>query len=107
VWNRSQLAVESVIPTLIQEIGANAKPIEAKVKELAALSGINLSEDECAEILKIGDNKGCMSIKGGNPEHEGDPMPDRWSLTPDLEAIGQRWGIDPRQDLVCTHKVVA
>jgi hypothetical protein len=88
---------------MIQEIGADAKPIEAKVEELAALAELTLSADECAEILEIGNNKGCMHLKGGSTEHEGDPLPDRWSLTADLESIGQRWGIDPKLDLVMAH----
>jgi aryl-alcohol dehydrogenase-like predicted oxidoreductase len=103
IWNLSQPAVQSVIPTMIQEIGADAKPIEAKVEELAALAELTLSADECAEILEIGNNKGCMHLKGGSTEHEGDPLPDRWSLTADLESIGQRWGIDPKLDLVMAH----
>src|SRR5262245_7666579 len=38
LWNLSQAPVRSVIPTLIQEAGSDAKPIERKVEELAALS---------------------------------------------------------------------
>ena len=48
VWNLSQPAVKSVIPTLIQEVGANAKPIETKVDELASLPEITLTNDEWA-----------------------------------------------------------
>ena len=44
-----------------------------------------------------------MSLKGGSPEHAGESQPDRWSLTPDLEAAGRRWGVDARRDLVQTH----
>ena len=103
LWNLAQPAVHSVIPTLIQEAGPKARNIESKVDELAALPNIKLSAEDCEKILEIGDNKGCMILKGGNPEHQGDAQPDRWSLTPDLEATGRRSGIDPKRDLACTH----
>jgi aryl-alcohol dehydrogenase-like predicted oxidoreductase len=102
LWNLAQPAVASVIPTLIQEVGTT-KTIESKVDELAALPTVSLSADELELIASVGNNKGCMELKGGNPGHTGEPLPDRWSLTPDLEAAGQRWGIDPRKDLVCVH----
>ena len=101
LWNLSQPAVQSVIPTLIQEIAG--KSIEQKVQELAALPDLKLTTDECGQLAEIGDNTGCMALKGGNPEHEGDAQPDRWPLTLDLEEVGGRWGIDPKKDLVCVH----
>jgi len=102
IWNLSQTPVQSVIPTLIQEVSSK-KSIEDKVDELAALPEGTLSPEESQEILRIGDNKGCMSLKGGNPEFSGDPLPDRWPMTPELEKVAQRWGIAPKKDLVCTH----
>jgi len=30
---------------------------------------------------------------------EGEPGPDRWPLTGELEALAARWSIDPRRDL--------
>ena len=102
IWNLSQPPVQSVIPTLIQEVSSK-KSIEDKVDELAALPEGTLSPEESQEILRIGDNKGCMSLKGGNPEFLGDPLPDRWPMTPELEKVAQRWGIAPKKDLVCTH----
>ena len=103
IWNLSQPNVFSVIPTLIQEIDANSKPIEQKIDELAALPDVKLTPAESAMIAEVGNNKGCMDLKGGNPAHFGEPLPDRWSLTPDLEATGKRWGIDPNRDLTNTH----
>jgi aryl-alcohol dehydrogenase-like predicted oxidoreductase len=103
-WNLAHPAVESVAPTLIQEIGADACPIEAKRVELAHLpADQRLSESDVAEIRAIGDNAGCMALKGASPEHEGEERPDRWRLTDDLAAVGDRWGIDPQRDLVATH----
>ncbi len=103
LWNLSQRAVRSVIPTLIQESGADSKPIETKVDELASLPEAKLSSEECEYIEKIGDNTGCMELKGANPAQVGEPQPDRWALTHDHEMVAQRWGIDPHADLVCTH----
>ncbi|HWC09104.1 MAG TPA: aldo/keto reductase [Solirubrobacterales bacterium] len=99
-WNLAHPAVESVAPTLIQEVGEEARPIEEKRAELAATPAEQrLSEDDVAAIRAIGDNSGCMALKGASPEHEGAEQPDRWALTPELTAVGARWGIDPGRDL--------
>lgn len=102
-WNLSQAPVESVAPTMIQESGPNAKPIESKIDELAAVPDLKLSPDEVEEIRRIGDNKGCMELKGGNPAHTGENLADRWSLTPDLNSVAARWKIDPQRDLAYAH----
>ena len=98
-WNLSHPPVKSVVPTLIQETGPEAKLIEAKVDELAALPQIRLSDQERETIAAVGDNRGCMQLKGANPNHTGVPEPDRWGLTQDLQAVAARWGIDPARDL--------
>ena len=103
IWNLSQPAVRSVIPTFIQESGTDAKSIERKVEELAALPEVRLSDKELSAIATVGNNKGCMTLKGGNPEHEGEPGADRWPLSSELAEVGKRWNIKPEQDLVCTH----
>jgi aryl-alcohol dehydrogenase-like predicted oxidoreductase len=102
-WNLAHPAVESVAPTLIQEIGEEACPIEAKRLELAKLPEQRLSDEDVAAIRAIGDNTGCMALKGASPTHEGDELPDRWPLDPELAEVGERWGIDPARDLVATH----
>ncbi|HXC98141.1 MAG TPA: aldo/keto reductase [Verrucomicrobiae bacterium] len=107
LWNLSQPAVSSVIPTLIQETGANARAIESKVDELASLPDIMLTEGECEFIAEIGDNKGCMELKGANRAHMGEAQPDRWGLIPDHETAARRWGILPEEDLACTHTKTA
>jgi aryl-alcohol dehydrogenase-like predicted oxidoreductase len=95
-WNLAHPAVEAVVPTLIQEGWDGAKPVEAQREELASLPAeVVLSDAEVAEIRAIGDNTGTMTLKGGVPDHEGDAMPDRWTLDGDLEAIGARWDIAP------------
>ena len=103
LWNLSQEPIKSVIPTMIQEVGDGAKPIEAKIDELAGLPEIVLSADEVEELRRIGDNTGCMELKGGNPSHVGEPLPDRWGLSNDLAGVASRWKIQPERDLVCTH----
>ena len=102
LWNLAHPAVESVIPTLIQESDGNGKTIETKVDELAALPRIELSNDERDMIGEIGDNKGCMALKGANRSHEGEPEADKWGLNPDLLGVADRWGIDPDRDLALT-----
>jgi len=107
LWNLAQPGVQSVIPTLIQEADAKSKTIETKVDELASLPDVKLSADELEMIAEVGNNKGCMSLKGANRAHAGEPEADHWGLTPDLEAVGKRWGIDPDKDLACTHDKAA
>jgi aryl-alcohol dehydrogenase-like predicted oxidoreductase len=104
-WNLAHPAVQSVAPTLIQEIGPEACPIEAKRLELAKMpDDQRLNAEDVAEIRAIGDNTGCMVLKGASPEHEGEEHPDRWPLTDDLAEVGTRWGIDPSRDLVALDK---
>jgi aryl-alcohol dehydrogenase-like predicted oxidoreductase len=99
-WDLAQAPVSCVAPTLIQEAGADAKPVEAKRAELAAVpSSVVLSDDEVAAIRAIGDNHGCMALKGAVPDFEGEERPDRWELTPEYVEVGERWGIDPARDL--------
>jgi aryl-alcohol dehydrogenase-like predicted oxidoreductase len=100
-WNLAHPAVECVVPTLIQEAHTGARSIEDKRSELAALpAGQALSDEDVAAIRAIGDNTGCMALKGANPQHEGEERPDRWPLSDQLTAVGGRWGIDPARDLV-------
>lgn len=103
IWNLSRPPVKSVVPTLIQETGASGKEIEEKLDDLASLPEISLSTEECEYIREIGDNRGCMALKGANRSHTSAPEPDRWGLTPDLEAVGRRWEIDPGVDLAQVH----
>ena len=102
-WNLAHPAVACVAPTLIQEVGPEARPIEEKRAELAALPAEQrLSEEDVAAIRAIGDNTGSMVLKGASPAFEGDEQPDRWPLSDDLLAAGSRWGIDPERDLLAS-----
>jgi aryl-alcohol dehydrogenase-like predicted oxidoreductase len=102
-WNLAHPAVECVAPTLIQEVGDEACPIEAKRVELAALPAEQrLSAEDVTAIRTIGDNTGSMALKGASPTHEGEEQPDRWALNDELVEAGDRWGIDPERDLVAS-----
>jgi aryl-alcohol dehydrogenase-like predicted oxidoreductase len=107
-WNLAHPAVRCVAPTLIQEIGATPGPggesipraIEDKRAELAAIRTPSpLSADEVRELRGIGDNSGCMTLKGASPEYEGTALADRWGLDEELSAIAARWEIAPQRDL--------
>ncbi len=99
-WNLAHDSVECVVPTLIQETGPAARPIEEQRADLAALPAEpRLSDQDVAEIRALGDNAGCMALKGASPDHEGPPLADRWGVEPDLAAAGERWGIDAERDL--------
>ena len=101
LWNLAHDPVETVAPTLIQEPGPNARPIEEKRAELARLPEPNpLTLEEIEEIRGIGDNTGSMALKGATPDHDGEQRPDRWGLDDELEQLAERWGIDPGRDLV-------
>jgi aryl-alcohol dehydrogenase-like predicted oxidoreductase len=100
-WNLAQPAVRCVAPTLIQESGAHARPVEDKRAELAALDpDVRLSAEELAAIRAIGENVGCMRLKGASPEHDGPALADRWSLDEELSAVAGRWRIDPEAQLL-------
>jgi len=104
VWNLSQPAVKSVIPTLIQESGENTKSIEDKILELARVPEIRLSSQEIEQTALIGDNKGCMNLKGGNPGYQGAVVADQWPINTDLEKTAAQWGINPVADLGYSHQ---
>ena len=107
-WNLAHPAVECVVPTLIQEAGPRARPIEDKRRELAGLpADLRLRPDQVAAIAAIGDNRGSMRLKGASPEHEGPDAPDRWGLSDDLVAAGERYGVEPERDLRATALAAA
>jgi aryl-alcohol dehydrogenase-like predicted oxidoreductase len=99
-WNLAHPAVSCVVPTLVQEAHPDACPIEAKRVELAHLPAEErLSAEDVAAIRDVGDNTGCMPLKGASPEHEGGDRPDRWALDEGLAEAGRRWGVDAERDL--------
>jgi aryl-alcohol dehydrogenase-like predicted oxidoreductase len=99
-WNLAHETVACVVPTLIQEAGPDARPIEDKRAELAAVPAeVLLDAAEVDAIRAIGDNTGSMTLKGATPDHEGPPLPDRWALSAELAELARRWRIDPHAQL--------
>jgi hypothetical protein len=87
--------VASLVPTFIQEAGENARPIEDKIRDFAGMpaGGVPFTAEEVEEIRSIGDNTGCMVLKGASRRHETSERPDEWAMRPELEAIGAKWGL--------------
>jgi aryl-alcohol dehydrogenase-like predicted oxidoreductase len=100
-WNLSHEAVQTVVPTLIQEAGPNARPVEEKRAELATLpQERRLTDAGLREIRRLGDNTGCMTLKGASPAFEGEERADSWALSDRLLNVAERWRIAPERDLV-------
>ena len=75
-WDLAHGPVRSVAPTLIQEAGPGARPVEDKRAELAATPAeVVLSAAEVDELRAIGDNAGSMALKGGVPTTTARPSP--------------------------------
>jgi aryl-alcohol dehydrogenase-like predicted oxidoreductase len=103
-WNLAHAPVQTVVPTLIQETGPDARRVEEKRAELASLPrDIRLTPEDIDTIRQIGDNTGCMALKGASPVHEGDERPDGWGMSDRLADVARRWQIEPARDLVKLH----
>ncbi len=99
-WNLAHESVECVVPSLIQELGPGARRVEDKRAELAALpASVRLSAEDVARMRDLGDNTGCMALKGANPAHTGEVRADAWPLDQGLGEVARRWGIAPERDL--------
>lgn len=97
-WNLSQAPVKCVVPTVIQEAGENAIPIEDKIRDYAALpESFQFSPEEVESIRAMGDNTGCMSLKGASLRHEGPcERPDEWPMRPDLLELAGKYGLSQK-----------
>jgi aryl-alcohol dehydrogenase-like predicted oxidoreductase len=100
-WNLAHAPVRTVVPTLVQEAGPQARAVEDKRAELASLpSDQRLSAADLATIRELGDNTGSMVLKGATPAHDGDERADSWAMSDRLADVARRWDIDPARDLV-------
>ncbi|HWD69431.1 MAG TPA: aldo/keto reductase, partial [Solirubrobacteraceae bacterium] len=100
-WNLAHAPVQTVVPTLVQEAGAQARAVEDKRAELAALPAEQrLTAADIDAIRRLGDNTGSMKLKGATPDHNGEERPDSWALYQRLQDVAQRWEIEPARDLV-------
>ncbi|MDC0276607.1 aldo/keto reductase [Verrucomicrobiales bacterium] len=95
VWNLSQEPVKSVAPTFLQEAGEGARPVQEKVTEMAKVPDVTLTKEEIATIAEIGQNEGCMKLKGASTRNEGEPQPDTWPMRDELVPVAERWGLNP------------
>lgn len=103
-WNLNHPAVVGVVPTLIQESDPAAKSIEVQLEELSQITEPrHLDFQEVQKIAEVGNNKGCMPLKGGSSQFQGTPQADQWWLTGKLVEVAQRWGIAPDRDLYCEN----
>ena len=93
IWNLSHQAVESVVPTFIQEAGDGARLIEDKIREFAKLPDIRFTTEEVESIRSIGDNTGCMTLKGASKRHATSERPDEWAMRTDLLELAVRHGL--------------
>jgi len=93
IWNLSHPAVECVVPTFIQESGEGARCIEDKIREFAALPDVRLTADEVEAVRKIGDNTGCMMLKGASKRHQTSERPDEWPMRGDLLELAGKYGL--------------
>ncbi|MEJ6644135.1 MAG: aldo/keto reductase [Akkermansiaceae bacterium] len=94
-WNLSQDPVKCVVPTVIQEAGEDAVPIEDKIRDYGSLpEDFTFSADEVEAIRAMGDNTGCMMLKGASHRHEvPSDRPDEWPMRSDLLELASKYGL--------------
>lgn len=92
-WCLSQTPVTSVVPTVIQEAGEDARPFEDKLTELGALPDARHSAGEVEAVARAGDNTGCMALKGASQRHSESTRPDEWPMRDDLLEVAHRHGL--------------
>jgi aryl-alcohol dehydrogenase-like predicted oxidoreductase len=90
IWNLSQKPVQCVVPTFIQEAGEGARLIEDKIRAFAKMPDVRLTAEEVEAVRQIGDNTGCMTLKGASKRHETSERCDEWPMREDLLEIAGR-----------------
>jgi len=70
-----------------------AIPIEEKIIDFGKLPDITLSAEDSETIRSIGDNTGCMMLKGASSRHETSERPDEWPMRDDLLAIAAKYDL--------------
>jgi aryl-alcohol dehydrogenase-like predicted oxidoreductase len=93
IWNLSQPPVESVVPTFIQEAGENARLIEDKIREFGKMPDVRFTPEEVEAVRQIGDNTGCMKLKGASKRHATSERCDEWPMKPELIKLAERYGV--------------
>ena len=77
----------------MQEVGENAVAIEDKIRAFAVMPDLRLTPEEVELIRQIGDNTGCMTLKGASQRHSSSTRPDEWPMRPDLLDLAARYGL--------------
>jgi Xaa-Pro aminopeptidase len=54
---------------------------------------VRLTPEEIEEVRRIGDNTGCMMLKGASKRHQVSERADEWPMREELLEIGARYGI--------------
>ena len=61
--------------------------------------GNHLQQAVTQHFFAVGENAGCMTLKGASPVYQGDPVADQWPLDEQLQQLAARWEIDPDKQL--------
>ncbi|MFD2255421.1 aldo/keto reductase [Luteolibacter algae] len=93
IWNLSQNPVECVVPTFIQEAGENARLIEDKIRAFGKMPDVRFTVEEVESIRQIGDNTGCMTLKGASNRHAVSERCDEWPMRPELLELAAAKGL--------------
>ena len=93
IWNLSQEPVECVVPTFIQEAGEGMKTVEEQIRSYGEMPEVRLSEEEVESLRTIGDNTGCMTLKGASQRHSVSERPDEWPMRQDLLEVAEKYGL--------------
>lgn len=96
IWNLSQSPVKSVVPTFIQEGGDHAPSMEEMIDQVASMPEIRFTPEEVEKIKNIGDNTGCMQLKGASERHEESTRPDEWPMRDDLLQLASKYGLSDK-----------
>ncbi len=93
VWNLSNPMVESVVPTFFQEPVEGARSIEDQIRGFAIIPDVRFTPEEVEAVRRIGDNTGCMILKGASKRHETSLRADEWPMRDDLVSVAERYAL--------------
>ncbi|MBK1881336.1 aldo/keto reductase [Luteolibacter pohnpeiensis] len=91
VWNLSLPMVECVVPSFFEEGVEGSKSIDAQIKDFAALPDVKFTPEEIEMVRAIGDNTGCMALKGASKRYQKGERADEWPMREDLLEVAGRY----------------
>ena len=80
-------------PVNVVVLEVTPRPIEDKIREFGALPDVRFTAEEVEQIRQIGDNTGCMMLKGASNRHQTSERPDEWPMRPELLELAERHGL--------------